>query len=121
MDFAKEVGPTRKEWSRWKRVIGKIEITAREVLGRKANVRPFGSFASGLSTFNSDLDLVICDVINVTHAGYTPSQRARAVQSLYRLAKRLVERRDFVIETMQVGCQQLVEVKTECENTHEGP
>lgn len=102
MDFVKDVAPTRREWSRWKRAIATIQVISHEVLGPKAKVRPFGSFASGLSTFNSDLDLVICDVIKVTSAGYTPSQKARAVQALYRLAKRLVDRNDFVIETLQV-------------------
>lgn len=79
-----------------------IEDTCVDLMGERAQVRPFGSFASGLCTTQSDLDLVVLNILKVRVSGYTIRQRAQAVKSLYTIAKILVGKRELNITSLKV-------------------
>ena len=100
--FAEEVTLTTEERLFLEDVISIVDQQTVDLLGAKANVQPFGSFAMGLSTHTSDLDLVILNVINVKSRGFKVEQRARAIKTLYKLAKSLIASKAIALKHMQV-------------------
>lgn len=101
--FVDEEQLNEKEVVLCEEVRGVIEDTCMELLGERAVVRPFGSHASGMSSRESDLDLVILNVLRVRSTGFTVRQRAQAVKTLCAVAKRLVDKRELRLSGLQVS------------------
>lgn len=104
--FSDDQQLTEEEVVLWEEVRGVIEDTCMEILGERAVVRPFGSHACGLSSRESDLDLVVLNILKVRSNGFTVRQRAQAVKTLYTVAKRLVESRELSVSGLQVSDQE---------------
>lgn len=101
--FETHVVPTSREKLFFEDLASVIDQVVAEMIGRRARVKTFGSFAMGLSTHDSDLDLVICNVIKVQAKGYKVEQKARAIKILYAVAKRLAYSNLLKLRQMQVS------------------
>ena len=101
--FAADVVTTPEDRDFCEELVTIVDSCTADVVGRRAKVAVFGSHAMGLSTHASDLDLVILNVIRVKGNGFTASQRARAIQILYTIGKRLDASRAFDLESMNVS------------------
>ena len=100
--FAREVVPTEEEKIHVQDTVTVVDEIVAKLLGRRARVELFGSFAMDLSTHCSDLDLVILNVLHVRKSGLRVEQRAEAIKTLYRLARALTRSESLELSRMRV-------------------
>jgi len=100
--FAKAVSLTVEERAYLSELIYIVDKNAVGLLGQRAKVEAFGSFAMGLSAHYSDLDLVILNILRIKKEGFKIEDRARAIQILYNLANRLHKNSPITISQMRV-------------------
>ncbi|KAG2500643.1 hypothetical protein HYH03_001410 [Edaphochlamys debaryana] len=106
-EFCGRVVPTEGERRQRQEVIDGLKGAIRKVWpnARAVELQVFGSFANGLSTWQSDLDLVITGVMEPDRVsgGYEPADRARITAKLRKVA-------DSINRTKQVDVvrQQLI-------------
>lgn len=73
VEFVKAVEPTPEEINISENIISILEEVTLQILGPKADVQKFGSYAMDLCTHDSDIDLVILNILTVFSDGYTVS------------------------------------------------
>ncbi|CAD7703427.1 unnamed protein product [Ostreobium quekettii] len=90
--FAAQLTPTAEEHGRCDAIIELVRKTCYETFGTQAQVEPFGSFVNGLATSSSDVDLVICGLLNPdSPGGFFGHKQVLAGQHLRKLKEKLLE------------------------------
>ncbi|CAD7704658.1 unnamed protein product [Ostreobium quekettii] len=90
--FAAQLTPTAAEHERCDGIIELVRKTCYEIFGTRAQVEPFGSFVNGLATSSSDVDLVICGLLNPDSPGvFFGNKQLLAGQHLRKLKDKLQE------------------------------
>lgn len=112
--FVEDVVPTSEEKLFLEDLVSLMDQHTADLLGRRAKVEPFGSYAMGLSTHSSDLDLVILNVMRVHSSGFRVEQKARAIKILYRLAKNIVASKSIHLTQMRVSTSRICESLRGC-------
>ena len=64
VNFAIAVTPTEQENKLRERSIQLVRTAAQETFGNGVNVVPFGSYANGLASFYSDIDVVLIGLMH---------------------------------------------------------
>lgn len=101
--FAEVVVPTQEETIYFQELVSIVDEQVVDLIGRRARVEPFGSFAMGLSAHFSDLDLVVLNILRVHSNGMNVEQKARAIKILYKLANNLAKSKTLPIRNMRVS------------------
>ncbi|KAI8469643.1 MAG: hypothetical protein J3K34DRAFT_522009 [Monoraphidium minutum] len=97
-EFCRRVVPTRDERAAKQRVIDAVRACTQRGLdgvplpeGARVKVQPFGSFVSGLSTWNSDVDIVISGLVTPSRltGGFGQADKRFVTKVLDRVAREL--------------------------------
>ncbi|GBF99928.1 poly(a) polymerase [Raphidocelis subcapitata] len=110
-DFCRQVVPTREERAAKQRVIEAVTACTRRGLeglelpqGARVKVHPFGSFVSGLSTWNSDVDIVISGLVTPSRltGGFAQADKRYVTRVLERVAKELRRARRLDLRSLVI-------------------
>ncbi|GLI65792.1 hypothetical protein VaNZ11_009411 [Volvox africanus] len=105
-EFCSRVVPTEGEKRQRMEVVAAIRAGVRKVWpnARHVELQVFGSFANGLSTWNSDLDLVVTGVMEPDRVsgGYEPGDRAKITARLRKIADALNRAKNIDILRQQL-------------------
>eukprot|EP00798_Chlamydomonas_sp_ICE-L_P005147 gene5147-34957_t len=104
--FCKEVVPTEEEKKTKQMVIEGIRQGTKKAFPdmHKVRVQVFGSFANGLSTWNSDVDLVVTGMMEPDRltGGYDVTDRGRVAARLRRIADQVRQNKKLQVSRVQV-------------------
>ncbi|GIL79163.1 hypothetical protein Vretimale_16704 [Volvox reticuliferus] len=105
-EFCSRVVPTEGEKRQRMEVVAAIRAGVRKVWpnARQVELQVFGSFANGLSTWNSDLDLVVTGIMEPDRVsgGYEPADRAKITARLRKIADALNRAKNIEILRQQL-------------------
>lgn len=101
--YAAELTPTDGEQEQCDKVIELIRKICYETFGTQAQVIPFGSYANGLATSLSDVDIVICGLLwPETPEGFFGDKHVYAIQFLQILEEKLQGTPELQITQMKL-------------------
>lgn len=102
--FVKRIVPTDQEMAEKQRIIQAIAVATRRSFDDTSGIRlqPFGSFVNGLSTWNSDIDLVVTGIVQPSSltGGFEPGDKRLVSTALERIAGQLRRYRKIPIKKM---------------------
>lgn len=101
--YAKQATPTAAEHGECERVIHIIRKACYDVFKHNVQVTPFGSYANGLATRASDVDLVITGLMKPdTPEGFFGYSQMLVAQALQSLQNHLLNLEELGVKEMQV-------------------
>ena len=110
-EFCRRVVPTHEEHAAKQRVIETVAAATRRGLdgvelpqGARVRVQPFGSFVSGLSTWDSDVDVVIAGIATPSRltGGFATADKRFVARVLDRVARELRKARRLDLRSLVV-------------------
>eukprot|EP00878_Enallax_costatus_P008207 GHUV01008580.1.p1 GENE.GHUV01008580.1~~GHUV01008580.1.p1 ORF type:complete len:544 (+),score=136.06 GHUV01008580.1:826-2457(+) len=112
LEFVRQVVPTAAERAEKQRIIQCVASATKQSFAGNPNVRvqPFGSFVNGLSTWNSDVDLVVTGLAKPSRitGGFSHNDKRLVYRALDRIAsalrrhKKVSIRRMIIIRTARI-------------------
>ncbi|GMH40260.1 hypothetical protein BSKO_08164 [Bryopsis sp. KO-2023] len=101
--YARDVTPTAEEHEECERVIHIVRKACFDTFGSGVQVTPFGSYANGLATRASDVDLVITGLIKPdSPEGFFGYKQMRVAQNLQSLEEVLINNADLDLKQVQL-------------------
>eukprot|EP00775_Hariotina_reticulata_P011452 gene11452-11598_t len=92
-DFVQQVVPTAAERAEKQRIIQCVAVATRRAFEthQHVKVQPFGSFVNGLSTWNSDVDLVVTGLVKPSRitGGFSRNDKRLVYRALDKIAYQL--------------------------------
>ncbi|KIY94997.1 poly(a) polymerase [Monoraphidium neglectum] len=110
-EFCRRVVPTQEERAAKQRIVEAVKASTRKGLegmqlpdGARVKVQPFGSFVSGLSTWNSDVDIVVSGLVTPSRltGGFGQADKRFVIKILDRVAKELRRSRRVDVRSLVI-------------------